>query len=408
MKKTGIFFIFLLVICVALLAGPVTATPPPGGENYVTFTCNVDGAEVYLDGTFVGTIYGGSLDVPDGAFHTAYRVTRTGYYDATGSITQLPGGSSNIEIDVILEPKPVGSGIGFFRVHSTVEGASVAFDGSVKGSISGGIFILQVPVTGSPYSYFSVSKTGYTTVSEPIPRMPSEGEYVDLYATLSPTPTVVMTTLGGDVGYYVIHGNVDGASVYLDSTYKGTIQNGVLSVAVYSTGTPYSTYRVEKNGYTAAIGKLPISPAKGQTVQVYVTISPAYNPATVSTSAPVNPPGSGQGWIAIHANVDGATVTIGSATAGVISNGLLTVPVSTTGTPFSAFTVAKDGYATVTGKVPRQPAAGETVDVYVTLNPVAPTPVPTTKSPLPVWVPVSAVIGMVLFTVLVSGERKNS
>ena len=83
--------------------------------------------------------------------------------------------------------------------------------------------------------------------------------------------------------------------MYLDSTYKGTIQNGVLSVAVYSTGTPYSTYRVEKNGYTAAIGKLPISPAKGQTVQVYVTISPAYNPATVSTSAPVNPPGSGQG-----------------------------------------------------------------------------------------------------------------
>ena len=76
MKKTGIFFIFLLVICVALFAIPVTAIPPTGGENYVTFTCNVDSAEVYLDGTFVGTISGGSLDVPDGAFHTAYRVTR--------------------------------------------------------------------------------------------------------------------------------------------------------------------------------------------------------------------------------------------------------------------------------------------------------------------------------------------
>jgi hypothetical protein len=407
MKKVGVFFVFILVICLALFASPVVAVPP-GGQNYVTFICNVDGATVYLDGNDVGTISGGYLDVPNGNIYNDYRITREGYYDSTGTIDFIPGGPSNIEIRVSLQPKPIGSGVGFFRVHSSVEGASVAFDGSTKGTISGGIFILEVPVMGTPYTYFTVSKTGYSTDSEPVTRMPSAGEYLDLYAILSPTPTVVMTTLGGDVGYYVIHSNIDGASVYLDSSYKGTTQNGVLSVPVYSTGTPYSTYRVEKNGYTTVMEKLPTSPAKGQTVQIYVTLSPSYSPTTEPTAAPVNPPGSGQGYIAIHANVDGAKVTIGSSTAGTIRNGVLKVTMSTTGTPFSSFTVSKDGYTTVTGKVPRQPASGETVDVYVTLNAVSPTTLPPTKSPLPAFLPVIAITVSLLVMAALGRNRKNS
>jgi hypothetical protein len=408
MKKTGVFFVFIFLICLALIASPVSAIPPPDGTNYVTFYSNVDGATVYLDGIDMGVISQGYLDVPGGALRNDYLITKNGYYDATGPITQIAGPSSNLVITVTLTQKPIGSGVGFFRVHSAVEGASVAFDGSTKGTISGGIFILEVPVMGTPYTYFTVSKTGYSTDSEPITRMPSAGEYIDLYAILSPTPTVVMTTLGGDVGYYVIHSNVDGASVYLDSTYKGTTQNGVLSVPVYSTGTPYSTYRVEKNGYTSVMEKLPTSPAKGQTVQIYVTLSPSYSPTTEPTAAPVNPPGSGQGYIAIHANVDGAKVTIGSSTAGTIRNGVLTVTISTTGTPFSSFTVSKDGYTTVTGKVPRQPASGETVDVYVTLNAVPPTTLPPTKSPLPVFVPVIAITGALLVMAALGRNRKNS
>jgi len=114
-------------------------------------------------------------------------------------------------------------------------------------------------------------------------------------------------------------------------------------------------------------------------------------------------PGSEHGWIAVHANVDGATVTVGTDTMGIIHNGVLRIPVATTGTPYSAFTVSKTGYTTTTGTVPRQPLAGETVDIYVTLNPAQPTPVPTTQSPVPLPVIAVGLIGAVL---LVAARRK--
>ena len=101
-------------------------------------------------------------------------------------------------------------------------------------------------------------------------------------------------------------------------------------------------------------------------------------------------------YIAIHANVDGATVTVGENTVGVIRNGVLTIPVSTTGTPYSKFTVSKAGYATTTGTVPRQPVAGETVDIYVTLTAEQPAPAPTTQSPVSLPIIIAGIFGSVL------------
>ncbi len=201
----------------------------------------------------------------------------------------------------------------------------------------------------------------------------------------------------------MVHGscNVNGATVYFDSEYEGMIADGVLSVQVYSTGTPFKMYRVEKAGYLTASGSLPAAPAKGQTVPVRVTHSPIITlTTTVQTSAPVNPPGSEHGWIAVHANVEGATVMVGSNTMGVIRNGELKISVATTGTPFSTFTVSKPGYTTTTGTVPRQPAAGEMVDIYVTLSPAQPTPVPTTQSPLPLPVIITSLVGATLLLTL--------
>ncbi len=258
-----------------------------------------------------------------------------------------------------------------------------------------------------------MSKSGYITATEQIYRTPTAGETIDLYTTLNPIPTETMvpTPIGGDTGYYVIHSNIDGARVYLDSTYKGITANGILSVMVYSTGTPYSTYRVEKNGYVTATGKLPASPGRGQTVPVFVTLTLAYSPTPVPPTAlpttAFNPPGSGQGYIAIHANVEGAKVTIGDYISGTIQNGVYKATVSTTGTPFSTFTLSKDGYTTVTGKIPRQPSSGETVDVYATLNAV-PTRVPTTYSPVPAWMPVIATIGALLVAGVRSGRNKKN
>lgn len=392
-------FLFVL-FCAGLFACtvPVLASPPPGGEGYVTFLCSVDGATVYLDGSYAGTITDGSLDVADGVSHSTYTVKADGYYDASGDINYVPGGSPNIEITVTLTQKPVGSGKGWITVHSNVDGASVAFDGTVRGTTAGGTFTLQVSTTGSPYTSYTVSKEGYVSATAPISRMPADGETIDLYATLNPVPTSVPTTqqspIGGDEGWYSVICNVDGASVYFDDAYKGRITSGSLTVPVYSTGTPYTSWRVEKSGYETATGTLPAAPAKGKTATVYATLDP------VSTETPTplpttGAPGSGKGYLVIHANVDGATVSVGSYTVGTIKNGILRVPVSTTGTPYSGFTVSKPGYVTTTGTVPRQPAAGETVDIYVVLTPEQTTP-PATESPLSALAAVAGILCAVL------------
>lgn len=410
------FLLILILAGLCLCAAPAAAATP-GSTTDIVFkctnaltsaSCTAEGAGVYINDDYRGTISGGEFTIPYQDGFTLYKITKDGYYDKTGTIAEpAPGQSGDITIDATLTQKPTGSGTGWLRVNANVNDASVFFNGQSQGTMSGATRSFEVSTTGTPYTTFSVSKDGYQTYSGTIARMPADGETVDLYATLNPVttaPTTVATPIGGDQGWFLVTCNVNGASVSFDSTYKGAIANGQLSVPVYTTGTPYKTYRVEKSGYMTVTGTLPAAPAKGQTVTIPVVLNPSGTvaPTTVPVTVPATiaqPPGSGKGYLAFHTNTDGATVTIGSFMAGVTrSDGLLTVPVSTTGTPYAEFTVTKSGYTTATGTVPRQPAEGETVDIYVTLNPSQPTPVPTTQSPLPVTVIVLGILGAVLVT----------
>ena len=190
---------------------------------------------------------------------------------------------------------------------------------------------------------------------------------------LAVLPAGAEPLIGGDQAWYAVHCNVDGASVYFDGEYKGEIQGNVLNVPVYTTGTPYKTYSVQKEGYTTFSDSIPGVPGKGETFDLYATLNPMQ---------PTQPPliGGDIGWFAVHCNVDGASVAFDNAPQGVITNGILTVQVYTTATPFRTYTVTMPGYQPYTGMIDRYPGKGETVDLYATLNP-APTPTPT-KSPL--------------------------
>jgi len=190
---------------------------------------------------------------------------------------------------------------------------------------------------------------------------------------LAVLPAGAEPIIGGDQAWYAVHCNVDGASVYFDGEYKGDIQGNVLNVPVYTTGTPYKTYSVQKEGYTTFSDSIPGVPGKGETFDLYATLNPMQ---------PTQPPliGGDIGWFAVHCNVDGASVAFDNAPQGVITNGILTVQVYTTATPFRTYTVTMPGYQPYTGIIDRYPGKGETVDLYATLNP-APTPTPT-KSPL--------------------------
>lgn len=83
--------------------------------------------------------------------------------------------------------------------------------------------------------------------------------------------------------------------------------------------------------------------------------------------------GGDEGWIDVRCNVDGATVKFDGEYKGVTAGGSLTVPVYTTGSPYSTVTVEMSGYNTFSGSLV-MPTAGQTTTVYATLNP-NPTPV---------------------------------
>lgn len=84
----------------------------------------------------------------------------------------------------------------------------------------------------------------------------------------------VAADIGGDQGWYRIHCNIDGADVYFDGQYLGTTSGGYCDIPVFTTGSPYSTFRVEKSGYRTYSASLPSGPAAGQTVDVYATLQP--------------------------------------------------------------------------------------------------------------------------------------
>ncbi|MDO9034417.1 MAG: hypothetical protein Q7U51_04355 [Methanoregula sp.] len=189
--------------------------------------------------------------------------------------------------------------------------------------------------------------------------------------------------IGGNQGWITVNCNVNGAQVYFDGTYEGMISGGVLTVPVYSTGTPLKSFTVSKTGYTTYTAPIPAMPGKGETFDVYATLNVVAAPTTPAVI------GGGQGWYVVNCNVNGATVSFNNQVVGVITQGTLSVPVYTTGTPYQTYTVSMNGYLPYTAALNSVPAPGQTITLYATLNPaptVPPTAAPTTaptKSPLP-------------------------
>lgn len=174
---------------------------------------------------------------------------------------------------------PDGADQAWYAVHCSVDGAKVYFDGEYKGEIRGGV--LQVPVrsTGTPYRMYSVQADGYTTFTAIVPRIPGKGETYDLRATLVPAQATRPLPVGGDMGWITVHCNVDGAAVSFDGTHVGFIANGILTVPVYTTATPYRTYTVTMKGFVPFNGTIDRYPTKGETIDLHASLQPAPSPS---------------------------------------------------------------------------------------------------------------------------------
>ncbi len=181
---------------------------------------------------------------------------------------------------------PIGGDNGWYAVNCNVNGAQVYFDGDYKGTIEAGVLYVPVYTTGTPYRSFRVERDGYATHYGDVTSVPGKGETFDLYATLNPVRPTQEPLIGGDIGWYNVHCNVDGATVIFGNDVKGTINKGVLSVQIYTTGTPYRTYTLTKDGYTAFTGSIDRYPGKGETVDLYATMNPAPAPTPKSSLSP--------------------------------------------------------------------------------------------------------------------------
>jgi hypothetical protein len=121
---------------------------------------------------------------------------------------------------------------------------------------------------------------------------------------------------------------------------------------------------------------LPVTPTPEATI-LPITPTPEATilPITPTPEATHLPemPGSGTSYYDIYTNVNGASVFFDAEYKGVTSGGLLTVPVATTGTPYSAVRAEKSGYQSASTSLPPVPGEDQHTSVYLTLNPVQPT-----------------------------------
>ncbi len=165
------------------------------------------------------------------------------------------------------------------------------------------------------------------------------------------------TTIGGDIGYYQVNADIEGASVYFNNDLKGvTGEDGTLMVEIYTTGTPYTTYKVEMPGYTTYTGKITQYPAKDEIVQLSANIEQQLI-------------GGNKGHYKLTANVEGASVYFNNDLKGVTGeDGTLMIEVYTTGTPYTTYQVEKPGYTTYTGKITQYPAKGEIVQISANIE----------------------------------------
>ncbi len=148
-------------------------------------------------------------------------------------------------LSVLPAANALGGGEGWIEIQCNVNGASVSFNGEYKGEISGGSLTVPVYTTATPYTSFSVSKSGYETFDGSL-SMPAEGQTRTFYATLNPIPTqtVVPPVRYGSIS---VESSPSGADIYFDGNYRGraplTINDvwpGVYTISAEMTG--YRTY----------------------------------------------------------------------------------------------------------------------------------------------------------------------
>jgi len=262
MKKTYVALISIFVLC-ALFAATVSAeeimpniTAPQTVEPTITLT----------DPTKVATT---TITVQPTTVLTTEQTAKPTLVPTTEKpVTILPTLLPTLTITI--EPTMVGGGKGWIDTYCNVDGASVYFDGSYQGTISGGILSVAVSPEGTPIKTISVQKTGYTTWSGALSHMPADTEHVSVYATINPV-TTIPTTPPVQNGAIYAQSSPAGAAIYVNGQFYGYSPLTIPDL-------PQGTYSMKAtlSGYTPDTRFIGVE--AGQTTPYYPILQPSPQP----------------------------------------------------------------------------------------------------------------------------------
>ncbi|MDD3070989.1 MAG: PGF-CTERM sorting domain-containing protein [Methanoculleus horonobensis] len=203
-----------------------------------------------------------------------------------------------------------------------------------------------------------------------------------------------------DAGRYVVHWfNGDGAEVFFDGEFRGTIADTELVVPVDPAAPPAREYTVRDGDRLMYTGFIERAPAAGETIDLFSQWSQVEQPAP---GAEVNE----TGWYLIYES-DGEEIYIDNAFVGVVEGGTLRVAVNTTLPSPKEFVCRNKDRGTMSRhQLPPLPPPGGTVHVYtrvqaaphfsVSVTPPTPSLAETSPTPLPGFGAAVAAAGLLI------------
>lgn len=97
-------------------------------------------------------------------------------------------------------------------------------------------------------------------------------------------PATLPAQPGGDQGYFMIQSDPPGSDCYFDGQWKGETP---VTITVSTTGNPSHTIMVSAPGYNTKTQTYNGNPSAGQTISIYVTLTPSAQTGTIqATSVP--------------------------------------------------------------------------------------------------------------------------
>ena len=327
MKWIGLLLIAcMLTAGVVFPAGAATIEQPIAGIAHYDVYTNVDVADIYFDGSYMGRTSAGylqvSVDAP--AVFRQAMASRAGYNNAyTNLPTASPGGIYSVSLTLT----PITPSYGTLSVTSSPSGASVYVD-----NIYRGLTPQQVSLTYNQYT-LRLEHSGYKSYTQKV--WVYGGQTTTVHASLVPSVTY---------GTVSISSSPSGANVYLDGSFRGT------TTQIISGLTP-GAYFVEltKPGYQDYTGTVRAYP--NQVTSISPTLVSEQSPTTGALSVTSNP-----SYAAVYMDGDyqGQTAPGTPLVISAVSAGSHTVTVRLSGYEDSVSTVTVNSgqTTTVTAELP--------------------------------------------------------